>query len=124
MERQMNKLSVLQNVYTVFKHPYPHVCVDQALPDSVYTELQSTFPEYLICETQPHDGGSTYRYKSNPASKSPARVPMTNPSSGVNPMLVSILLPYSTSQTEAPLPRLHVIIFKSSIGVPKCSATC
>ena len=47
----MNNISVLQNVSTVFKHPYPHICVDQALPDSVYTELQSTFPEYLICET-------------------------------------------------------------------------
>ena len=61
------KISVLQNVKTVFKHPYPHVCVDEALPDYIYKELAETFPQELVCSTQPHDGGITYRYKSNPA---------------------------------------------------------
>ena len=61
------KISVLQNVNTVFKHPYPHVCVDEALPDYIYKELAETFPQELVCSTQPHDGGITYRYKSNPA---------------------------------------------------------
>lgn len=59
----MNKLSVLQNVKTVFTHPYPHICIDEALPQSVYDELDSTFPEELICSTTPHDGGICYRYK-------------------------------------------------------------
>ena len=61
------KISVLQNVNTVFKHPYPHVCVDEALPEHIYNELAETFPQDLVCSTQPHDGGITYRYKSNPA---------------------------------------------------------
>ena len=61
------KISVLQNVNTIFKHPYPHVCVDEALPDYIYKELAETFPQELVCSTQPHDGGITYRYKSNPA---------------------------------------------------------
>ena len=61
------KISVLQNVKTVFKHPYPHVCVDEALPNYIYKELAGTFPQELVCSTQPHDGGITYRYKSNPA---------------------------------------------------------
>ena len=55
------KISVLQNVNTVFKHPYPHVCVDEALPDYIYKELAETFPQELVCSTQPHDGGITYR---------------------------------------------------------------
>ena len=61
------KISVLQNVNTIFKHPYPHVCVDEALPDYIYKELAETFPQELVCSTQPHDSGITYRYKSNPA---------------------------------------------------------
>jgi len=61
------KISVLQNVKTVFKHPYPHVCVEDALPDYIYNELEDTFPEELVTDTTAHDGGITYRYKSNPA---------------------------------------------------------
>jgi hypothetical protein len=63
----MVNISVLQNVTTVFTQPYPHICVDHALPELIYNELESTFPQELICNTQPHDGGITYRYKSNPA---------------------------------------------------------
>ena len=59
----MNKLSVLQNVKTVFTHPYPHICIDEALPHDIYDELDATFPEELICSTTPHDGGICYRYK-------------------------------------------------------------
>ena len=38
-------------------------------------------------------------------SRSPERVPITSPSSGVKPMEVSTLRPRSTAATEAPLPR-------------------
>ena len=61
------KISVLQNVKTVFAHPYPHVCVEDALPEHIYAELEETFPEQLVTSTPAHDGGITYRYKSNPA---------------------------------------------------------
>ena len=59
----MNKLSVIQNVKEVRTDPFPYVCVQGALPDNLYQELQDTFPEELICSTAPHDGGICYRYK-------------------------------------------------------------
>src|SRR5947209_2431304 len=40
-----------------------------------------------------------------PGSRSPARVPITRPSIGVNPMLVSILSPSRMAHTLAPLQR-------------------
>lgn len=63
----MENISVLQNLHTVFNHPYPHICIEDALPDSVYDELEDTFPEELVTSTQPHDNGICYRYKANPA---------------------------------------------------------
>jgi hypothetical protein len=63
----MKNISVLQNLNTVFTQPYPHICIDDALPEDIYKELEETFPEELVCDTQPHDGGICYRYKSNPA---------------------------------------------------------
>ena len=62
-----NTISVIQNVKSIFIKPYPHICVDDALPDNIYNELEATFPDELVCSTQPHDGGITYRYKANPA---------------------------------------------------------
>ena len=62
-----NTISVIQNVKSIFTKPYPHICVDDALPDNIYNELEATFPDELVCSTQPHDGGITYRYKANPA---------------------------------------------------------
>ena len=61
----MKNISVLQKLQTVFTHPYPHICIDDALSEKIYNELEETFPEELVCNTQPHDGGITYRYKSN-----------------------------------------------------------
>ena len=60
-------ISVIQNVKSLLHNPYPHVCVEDALPEKIYNELEETFPEELVCSTQPHDGGITYRYKANPA---------------------------------------------------------
>jgi len=59
----MNNLSVIQNVKEVFNTPYPYVCVEDALPENIYKELEETFPEELVTSTSPHDGGITYRYK-------------------------------------------------------------
>lgn len=60
-------ISVIQNVNSLLHNPYPHVCIEDALPEKIYNELEETFPEELVCSTQPHDGGITYRYKANPA---------------------------------------------------------
>ena len=45
---------------------------------------------------------------------SPDRVPITSPSSGVNPIDVSTELPPSIAQADAPLPRCSVMILVSS----------
>ncbi len=47
---------------------------------------------------------------------SPGRVPIIRPSSGVIPMLVSTLRPWSIAHTEAPLPKWQEIIFSSPTG--------
>ena len=47
---------------------------------------------------------------------------MIRPSSGVMPMLVSILRPYSMAQALAPLPRCSVIIRNAEPGTPRCAA--
>ena len=60
----MSNLSVIQNVTEVRSDPFPYVCVEGAMPDRFYRELEATFPEDMIVKhTQPHDGGITYRFK-------------------------------------------------------------
>ena len=60
----MSNLSVIQNVKEVITDPYPYICVEGALPDRFYKELEATFPEdMIVSNTQPHDGGICYRFK-------------------------------------------------------------
>lgn len=61
------EISVLQKKVAVQMQPFPHVCIEDALPDAIYDELEATFPEALVCDTDPFDGGTSYRYKANPA---------------------------------------------------------
>ena len=58
-----------------------------------------------------------------PASMSPLRVPITRPSSGVSPMLVSTHLPSLTAEIEPPLPMWQVMILEPSGLIPKKSHT-
>ena len=44
-----------------------------------------------------------------PGSIEPLRVPIIRPSSGVKPMVVSMLFPPRTAASEAPLPRWQMI---------------
>ena len=60
-------ISVLQNFKKVESYPFPHICIENALPEDIYNELEETFPEQLVCSTEALDKGITYRYKSNPA---------------------------------------------------------
>ena len=55
-------------------------------------------------------------------SRSPVRVPIITPPSGVNPIEVSTDLPPSTAVIETPFPTWAVIIFVSSIGFPSSLA--
>ncbi len=59
----MNHLSCLQNVSKVFEYPFPHVYVENALPEQVYDELEKNFPENIICQQSPVEGGKAFRYK-------------------------------------------------------------
>lgn len=65
----MSNLSVIQNIKEVHDHPYPYVCIEDALPENLYKELEETFPEELVTSTSPHDGGITYRYKCKEAQE-------------------------------------------------------
>ena len=56
-----------------------------------------------------------------PPSISPARVPITRPSSGVRPIEVSMHLPSTTAAMEPPLPTWQVTIFVPSAGMPRNS---
>jgi hypothetical protein len=67
----MSNLSVIQNIKEVYTNPYPYVCVENALPENLYKELEETFPEELVTSTTPHDGGITYRYKCKEAKQNP-----------------------------------------------------
>ena len=55
-------------------------------------------------------------------SRSPLRVPIIRPSSGVRPMEVSTDSPYFTADTDAPLPKWQTMIFRSFLSFPRISA--
>ena len=65
----MSNLSVIQNCKTVESYPYPYVAIDGALPQKIYDELEKTFPEDIVCSTEPGDAGITFRYKSRQAKE-------------------------------------------------------
>ena len=58
----------------------------------------------------------------SPGSMDPERVAMTNPSSGVKPIVVSTERPPSTAARDAPAPRWQVTMRSSSAGRPTISA--
>jgi hypothetical protein len=51
----MNKLNVLQNLKQVIEDPYPHIIIENALPDDVHQELLDTIPEQRIDKQTPRD---------------------------------------------------------------------
>lgn len=57
----------LQLYTPVREQPFPHIVIEDCLPKAYYDELCNTFPEELVCATNPVDFGITYRYKANPA---------------------------------------------------------
>ncbi len=60
-------LNLLQKAKGYQEWPFPHICIEDALPERIYDELERSFPEDIVCNTPALDGGVTYRYKSNPA---------------------------------------------------------
>lgn len=63
-------ISVIQNIKEVTTEPYPHAWVEEALPESVYRELEETLPVDLVKSGGAYDIGGTsvdggnFRYKS------------------------------------------------------------
>ena len=58
-------INLLANANSFSTWPFPHICIENALPEKIYDELEASFPENLICDTLPLDGGITFRYKAN-----------------------------------------------------------
>ena len=58
-------LNVLQKGGVVVADPYPHIIIEDALPDNVYNELERTWPTDTVLATEPFDGGICYRYKAD-----------------------------------------------------------
>ena len=48
-----------------FKEPYPHIVIENALPENYYKQLAKDFPTQQIKETLPCIQGHTYRYLAN-----------------------------------------------------------
>ena len=46
-------LSVLQNLKTVYDKPYPHVVIENALPEKIYEELEQSFPLESVTSVPP-----------------------------------------------------------------------
>lgn len=46
--RKKNSLSVIQNITEVTELPYPHAWTEEALPESIYRELEETLPVDLV----------------------------------------------------------------------------
>ena len=63
-------------------------------------------------------------HTSKPGSTDPGRVPMTSPSVGVNPMVVSTERPPTTAANEAPLPTWQETTRNDSRGCPTSLAAC
>ena len=58
-------LNVLQKGGVVVADPYPHIIIEDALPDDVYDALESAWPTDTVLATEPFDGGICYRYKAD-----------------------------------------------------------
>ena len=57
--------SLLQKKPTVQVDPYPHIVIEDALPWELYEELEKSFPETQVLNTEPFDNGICYRMKAN-----------------------------------------------------------
>ena len=65
----MERLSCLQSIERVEDplSPYPHVFTEVALPEAIYSELETTFPEeQILGRVQRMDGGSPIRRLKTP----------------------------------------------------------
>ena len=57
--------SVLQNKPILIEKPYPHFVIENALPEDLYNQLETEWPEQQLLNTTPYDNGICYRLKAN-----------------------------------------------------------
>ena len=58
-------VSVLQKTPTLLMDPYPHVIIENALPEDVYARLEKEWPTQQLLSTEPFDDGICFRLKSD-----------------------------------------------------------
>ena len=58
-------ISVLQKTPTLLTDPYPHIIIEDALPEDVYNQLEKDWPTQQLLQTEPFDNGICYRLKSD-----------------------------------------------------------
>ena len=58
-------ISVLQKTPTLSIEPYPHIVIENALPEDVYNQLEKEWPTQQLLSTEPFDNGICYRLKSD-----------------------------------------------------------
>ena len=61
----MNKLCVLQNLSTVEKDPWPHIIIENCLPEEIHNELIETLPNERLDqqESRDHHGKKSWKVK-------------------------------------------------------------
>ena len=58
-------LSVLQSKPKLQLEPYPHVIINNALPEKLYDQLEKEWPAEQLLATTPYDDGICYRLKAD-----------------------------------------------------------
>ena len=58
-------VSVLQKTPTLLMDPYPHIIIEDALPEEIYSRLEKEWPTQQLLFTEPFDDGICFRLKSD-----------------------------------------------------------
>ena len=57
--------SILEKFAKIITDPYPHLVIEDALPEDLYNQLEREWPTQQLLATQPFDGGICYRLKAD-----------------------------------------------------------